>query len=333
MVTETKRPHLRSHLTYRRTFIVLVVTAILFILLFGSNLRILIYNSSLSLADSGTTNNKVRGLNVHLWDGVCPTNMEKMCKCPIFPKAPTLRVITNSSKVAYPFTDIAVRMFGFIHPPVTGRYNFSLEISPQSSFFLLLSTDGDPSNSRRLSVTSDQVVLQKGKEYFVELLYAQRNKDTPNVAVTWQRPGENAFRVIEKRFLSAYLNDSELRSRKVHDPRIPSSIVCESNMALAVNQMNSYFEWKQIEYLEHRQVEDVLPWCEYHPSYVLSGRKVRYRWESLNHIVLDMEIWQYPLPGSKDLRDRWEWTYALNQSIAEGIAQQYMNELNSKYPG
>ena len=331
-----KRPSMASCFTYRGIFVCLIVTAITFILLVGSSFRIFVHNSSLGLTASKATDHNTRGLSVHLWDGVCVTEVKNVCKFPIFPKAPTLRVITNSSKAAYQLINTVVRMFGFIHPPLTGRYAFSLEISPQASFVFSLSTDGDPLNSRRLTGNSDQIVLQGGKEYFIELLYVQRDKSAPtapNVAVTWQRPGENGFGVVENRFLSTYLRDSELLSRKVHDPRIPSSFVCESNMSLAANQMNSYFKWKRIEYLDHREVQDALPSCEYQPSYVIPGRKVRYRWEAINHIVLDMEIWQYPLPGSKDLGDRWDRTYALNQSTAERIVQQYMNEVGSKYPG
>ena len=276
--------------------------------------------------------NRIYGLNAHMWDGICLANVKGICKLPIFPKAPTLRVFAKSSKVIYPFTDIAVRLFGFIHPPLTGKYNFSVEISSHSAFALQLSTDEQPTNSRRLSRNSDQVELENGKKYFMDLLYTQGGNAVPNVALTWRKPGENTFVVIEENFLSVYLNDSELRTRKMHDPLIPETAVCKSTFALDVNQLNTYFEWEMAEYLPHNKVKDVLPTCEYNPSYNIHGRKVRYRWEGLNDLI-QYTRW-YPFPViNQNVTDPKGWYFALNETIVEEVAESYIKKLEERYPG
>ena len=272
----------------------------------------------------------LHGLNAHLWDGICLANVKEICKLPIFPKAPTLRVFANRSRVIYPFTDIAVRLFGFVHPPVTGKYNFSVEISSHSAFTLSLSTDEQPTNSRRLSRNSGQVELEEGRKYFMDLLYTQGKTAAPNVALTWQKPRENTFGVIEDKFLSVYLNDSELRTRKKDDPLIPRFSACDFAAKLRTSELNSYFKWERTTYVKHEDVEEVLPGCEYSPSYVLGGRKVK-QWEAVHSLVYHTFI--YPFPKYKGLVDPKKWIFPLNESVARDVVARYLSKLEEKHPG
>ena len=275
---------------------------------------------------------RIHGLNAHLWDGSCPSNLQNICKFPIFPLAPTLRVIANSSRVIYPFTDTVVRLFGFIHPPVSGRYSFSVEISSHSSFILTLSTDEQPSNSRRLSRNSEQILLKKGKKYFLDLVYHQVKESSPSVSLTWQKPGESSFAVIKEKCLSVFINDKELRSRRIQDRRIPETTVCKTTPTYNGNRSNSYFDWERIDYIEHSEVKAVLPYCKYEPSYNIHGRKVKYRWEGLNDLI--QYTWWYPFPTvSKQVADPKGWFYELNQTIAGEIAKLYLTKLDEKLPG
>ena len=88
----------------------------------NSDLKDLTRIFHLELSNNGKTNTAEPGLNVHIWDGICLEDLEKICKLLIFPQAPALREITNTSKFIYPFKDIAVRVLGLIQPPVTGKY-------------------------------------------------------------------------------------------------------------------------------------------------------------------------------------------------------------------
>ena len=273
-----------------------------------------------------------KGLNAHIWDGICLTNLEDLCKFPIFPLAPTLRVIANSSRVIYPFRDTVIRLFGFIHPPLSGRYSFSVEISSHSSFILTLSTDEEPSNSHRLSRNSEQILLKKGKKYFLDLVYNQVKKSFSNVSLTWQKPGDSTFAVIEKKYLSIYSNDREFRNRKIYDANIPTASFCAKYSArYKPNKLNSYFSWKSLNYLNHKEVEKALPTCDYSPSYVVHGRKMKYIWQAVHEYV--QHTWIYPFPEWKTINDPKMWLFALNQTIAEEVVSIYVKRLEQEYPG
>lgn len=308
----------------------LAVTSIFF---FIQNFKSVTHQFNLQFLYSGRTNIGQSGMNVHIWDGVCLKDITKICKLPIFPKAPALRNISRSSIFVYPFQNTLVRVFGFILPKVAGIYRFKVDLPTQHSpFVFLLNNNHVLTRMKHTSSSSEQVRFEGGEKYFFELLYAQGSEKTPNVTLMWQTPGEYAFSIIESSYLSIYINDSEKRTLKVHDPDIPSSGICDSSIVFSVNQTNPHFKWEKEDYIEHTEVADILPECEYKPSYV-SNRTVRYRWEGIDSFVYDMEIWQYPLPQSKEVYDRWKWPYPLSQSTADQVTQQYMNKLETKFPG
>ena len=100
--------------------------------------------------------------------------------------------------------DYAVRMRGYLHPPVTGEYTFW--IASDNSSDLWLSQSSDPAAARRIagigpglyvrerdwsrlpSQQSKPIRLEAGKAYYIEALHEQ-GSGPDNLAVAWEGPG------------------------------------------------------------------------------------------------------------------------------------------------
>jgi glucose/arabinose dehydrogenase len=111
-------------------------------------------------------------------------------------------------------SDYGTRIRGYLHPPVTGAYRFW--IAADDSGELLLSTDADPSNKRRIagvpewthaqqwdrygSQQSVSIQLQAGQRYYIEVLHKQADQKD-NLTVAWQIPGQERA-VIAGEYLS-----------------------------------------------------------------------------------------------------------------------------------
>ena len=96
---------------------------------------------------------------------------------------------------------------GFIHPPETGEYIFSVATDDNSQ--LWLSTDEDPANAVQITqestwqgvrsfqpvgdeTTSVPVLLEAGKAYFIECI-AKEGGGGDNMAVAWSLPSDEGF--------------------------------------------------------------------------------------------------------------------------------------------
>ena len=80
-------------------------------------------NENLS-ADKPTkkVDQNMTGLNAHIWFSVCPQNVVVLCNHPLFPLLPDLRTYVQRLEYERPDEDYAQRIFGYIWPPVTGKY-------------------------------------------------------------------------------------------------------------------------------------------------------------------------------------------------------------------
>ena len=95
-------------------------------------------------------------------------------------------------------------LMGYIHPPETGEYIFSVATDDNSE--LWLSTDSDPANAVQITqestwqgvrnfqpvgdeTTSAPVFLEKGKTYFIEC-FAKEGGGGDNMAVAWSLPSD-----------------------------------------------------------------------------------------------------------------------------------------------
>lgn len=161
------------------------------------------------------------GLRVRLTaDSAAP----QMAAFPEFPLAPSGRELRASFSAPTNWGVFYLdRMSGYLVPPATGDYSFS--IASKGASELWLSTNADSRNAQRIAqvetsrstnpgqwskypVQSSALIhLEAGKTYWIDAIREQHSGRTDHLEVAWQGPGiERA--VIEGRFLKPELNSA-----------------------------------------------------------------------------------------------------------------------------
>ncbi|KAL9959045.1 hypothetical protein ACROYT_G036126 [Oculina patagonica] len=184
----------------------------------------------------------------------------------MFPNSPDKRLLLSKTEVAKDLTSAqaGLRLFGFITPGKSGVYLFEVKFCPAEVW---LSHNENWRNarkmwdSRKLSEdkkhygVSDEIGLIAGKKYFIEVVatcFRQRN----NIQLLWKAPMSSSFEVINGSFLSHYMDDSGLNNSKIYDDLLPDSPVC----ALRRNKTTYFQVQREISYLSHDEVKDILPY-------------------------------------------------------------------------
>jgi ferric-dicitrate binding protein FerR (iron transport regulator) len=161
-----------------------------------------------------------------IWTGVPGDSINDVLYNPAYPDGPSSRDFLKSfDSNLIETNNLASRVIGYVHPPLTGDYIFSLK-SPAEAV-LWLSGDDNPANKARfLSIIyfsddrrypeerirkvthepqtqkSASVPLLAGRRYFIQLV--QKTGSGPNqFSVEWQSPGGEP-QIIPGEFLSPY---------------------------------------------------------------------------------------------------------------------------------
>ncbi|XP_067020952.1 N-acetyl-beta-glucosaminyl-glycoprotein 4-beta-N-acetylgalactosaminyltransferase 1-like [Acropora muricata] len=235
-------------------------------------------------------------LNVHEWYGWCGCTVDDLRRQPLFPFKPHL--ITRLGKFATELTkrrNSGLRIFGYVHPPITGDFKFAISSADGSE--LWLSTDayprnarkiaylGDPENqyaartrfsefTKRKSQISEKIRLEEGKAYFIEVLQKHKNYES-HVEVAWQLPGSEKLEIIQSQHISQYIDYSAEKT----EIRARTFCICKNHptLLLAYNKFMTQEKYDtrddfhtRVDTLPHSAVSDVLPSCPYNPSYLVS---------------------------------------------------------------
>lgn len=173
-------------------------------------------------------------VNVHVWDSLCSFTLNTVRQFPLFPlrpKAKTIFEVTDELKLKLDGSWLAQRIMGYLHPPVSGNYQFEL-----SSFFmaeLWLSDDVDPAKSEIISkITRNKLYdvffsigenspksrtihLSNHSSYYFEIIHVINDVKTKedHVRLSWKLPDFNDFTSIKKSHVSAFLVDEFQMSR------------------------------------------------------------------------------------------------------------------------
>ena len=246
--------------------------------------------------DSPTTTLAKRGhLNLHLFSETCASDLDILCNFPMFPNAPDNRLLLNTTNVTKDLIGgrAGLRLFGFITPAKSGLYTFTVKFCHAEVW---LSQNENWRHSRKIcdagNFSKQEIKLTAGKNHFIEVVATclrQRNK----VQLLWKTPASSVFEVINETFLSSFVDDNGLNS-KIYDELLPDSPVCTSR-----RYKTTYFQvYQEISYLSHDEVQDILPYCDYHPSYTVEKKMKHYEAIRLYHVP----TFVYPFPDDKNLR-------------------------------
>ncbi|KAJ7380352.1 hypothetical protein OS493_008804 [Desmophyllum pertusum] len=254
----------------------------------------------------------------------------------MFPKAPDKRLLLNKTIITNNLANTepaGLRLFGFIIPEESGLYFFAVQFC---SAEVWLSHNENWRNARKIWEAgklsqekkdfnvSGKIGLVAGQKYFIEVVatcFRERNK----IQLLWKIPTSSAFEIINGTFLSHYVDDSGLNDSKIYDESLPDSPVCASRRT-----STTYFQvQREISYLSHGEVKDILPYCEYKPSYTVNHRLEM--WHAVSHHVVHSFI--YPFPEHINLKDAKHWIYPLGEDEAFKVVHIFMESVDKKISG
>lgn len=275
---------------------------------------------------------KSGNLNLHLWSDTCARELNILCNLPMFPRAPDSRQLVNKTIIADNLTDAdGTRLFGFIIPDKSGLYLFAVQVC---SAEVWLSHNENWRNARKVLDTEKQpkkdfqvsgkIHLVAGNKYFIEVVstcFRKRNK----IQLLWRTPMTSAFEIINGSYLSQYIDDTGWNHSLISDELLPDSLVCASRRS-----NRTYFKAsREISYLSHDEVKDILPYCEYNPSYTVKHKVQKY--QAVTRLVVHSFI--YPFPEHMNLRDEKYWIYPLGEDEARKVVDVFTESLHKKMPG
>lgn len=276
-------------------------------------------------------------LNVHVWIETCAKDINTLCNFPMFPKAPDRRAFANkttleAARIAQKNAD-GVRIFGFITPMESGLYFFmvkfcSVEVWLSANETLsgaqVVYRDENPPSENAESRVSSGINLIAGRRRYIEVV-AACHQEANKFQVLWKTPTNSSFETIDGNVLSHFYNDSTFKDLKTYDENLPDSAACFSR-----RHQNPYFlSQREITYLSHDDVKDVLPYCEYKPSYTIDHEVPRFR-AVIRHVV---HTFVFPFPKHPKLRDEKNWIFPLDEAEASEVVNIFMEALGRTNPG
>ena len=220
-------------------------------------------------------------LNQHVWDDVCGFRVESVREFLLFPNLPSRRRFLTSFQTKVTARNFGERIFGFIHPDVSGLHQFAVSSNDNSE--LWLSSDDTPSNVRKIanvgswnksavtapgkytqlpSQISASVNLTRGNKYFIELLHKQKH-GVSHAEVSWKRPGKLGFTIITSEYISALFNDSHM----------------VNNSASTRDYTETSHEYTYVidrDVTGREKFGTVLANCPYEPSYLVAHKLARF---------------------------------------------------------
>ena len=104
--------------------------------------------TNLSIVEQDINDSEAHGkLNLHRWDSVCGFALDDLRRYPLFPKHPKQRTtITLLMTMKTALVNFGERIFGYVHPPLNGAYQFAVTSDDFSEVWLSYSTN--PNNSK-----------------------------------------------------------------------------------------------------------------------------------------------------------------------------------------
>ncbi|EDV26518.1 uncharacterized protein TRIADDRAFT_54610 [Trichoplax adhaerens] len=209
----------------------------------------------------------------HIWFNICGNLLYSLKKHLNFPLQPDQEMVIRSLSIttSKKFTNFGERIFGYIHPYTTGHYQFVLSAYDTSE--LWISSNDDPYN-----VVLHSFIRQwKGPEMY-------EFKDIPaNSLSLYDGTGNKGRNIAWKR------NDIPVD--------LPSTFLSDHDgLVLSKEKVNDresmYKSWVvhlvvSVPLLEEKQTQDILPTCQYSPTYIIRKKIRRY---SCYHYIVPTQV-------------------------------------------
>ena len=225
--------------------------------------------------------NSTGSLNAHMWYGICGMNVSILRNWPYFPYFPDKRSFISEFRKTQVLNmkDNGERIFGFIHPQVSGMYKFAITSDDTSE--LWLSRNEDPASSEMIARVysphgsawteegdykkypdqiSREILLHAGKKYYIESL-SKQGSYAAHVAVYWSYIN-TAFEIISSRYLSCFYDNDNQES-------IP--LFAGKQRSITLRSKSNLYHFNRLPFISRKEYVSVIPTCSYSPSFLLHG--------------------------------------------------------------
>ncbi|XP_017552456.1 beta-1,4-N-acetylgalactosaminyltransferase 3 [Pygocentrus nattereri] len=241
------------------------------------------------------------GVNMHVFEDWCATSILQLRKNVLYPLYPHVRTTIKTLAIYPKSTNYGVRIFGYIHPNVSGEYIFAISSDKNSEFWLSSNEStkglrlqayvgktgmewaGPGEYGKFASQISKPVKLLKHKQYFFEVLL-QHNEGVDHVEVAWRLNQRNSiFTVITSEYLSLYVNETSVLAGDTDN--IPQTVASHEMhpdliyiqrdpvVDMAREDLRDYIF--QIPLMNDSYLKNIFPQCNYKPINVFDGAQMQ----------------------------------------------------------
>ena len=236
------------------------------------------------------TNTKRGSLNVYVWRDMCSDSIDVLKSKLGFPYNPWRKSFTKSVNI-YTLESSGQRIFGYIFPPISGRYKF--KISYYGSVDVWISPDSLPSNAVQCMLSQQNTIHQiyrmlfsknhkveyftaslvAGSKQYIEIMHATSSEAV--LELQWKKPQSRVYELISSQFLFPYHDDSniEIVPESYYPPPIPMHIPSAQMILLMhpKDARNSVFSLPTVD-INALEEDRVFPSCVYRPAYLSNSR-------------------------------------------------------------
>ena len=228
-----------------------------------------------------------RRLNVHVWSDICGTRVDNLRNSPHFPYFSYKSYSISDFYTFKPFDirNSGERIFGFVHPHLSGGYKFAIVSDDTSE--LWLSPDEDPASSQMIARVfsphrasawieerdykkypyqiSKEIFLYAGSKYYIETLSKPVSRIT-HLAIYWSHgSSSSSFEIISSQYVSSFSEDNNNEVIPPHAGKLPKR---------SLQSRSKLYDFYRLPFVKRQEYIGVIPACQYNPSFLVR-RKLR----------------------------------------------------------
>ncbi|XP_060758924.1 beta-1,4-N-acetylgalactosaminyltransferase 3 [Neoarius graeffei] len=248
-------------------------------------------------------------VNMHAFQDWCGGSVDQLRANVLYPLFPHTRTTIRRLAVHAGWTNYGLRIFGYLHPPISGEYIFAVASDNNAEFWL--SSDESTKNIKLMAYLgktgkewaapgeygkfstqiSLPVLLAKDTQYFFEVLYKQ-SEGIDHLEVAWRLNNEySSFEVITAEYLSLYADDNSLLLVENYDiPQTKAShewsrdpIFNPDKPEVDMVKEDPRDSIYRIPLLNESYLENVFPECDYAPLHVYDNSTIE-RYDGINYV-------------------------------------------------
>ena len=283
-------------------------------------------------------------LNVHMWSEICGMDVNILRNWPLFPYFPDKRSFISEFRKTQVLNmkDNGERIFGFVHPQVSGLYKFAITSDDTSE--LWLSRNEDPASSEMIARVysphgsawteegdfkkypdqiSREILLHAGKKYYIESL-SKQGSGAAHVAVYWSYRN-TTFEIISSKYLSNF------SQKNTDHESIPLHAAKHGKRTIRNKSYLYYFS--RLPFISRKEYINLIPTCSYSPSFLVHKKLKRYQGVTLPSLsqVFPQDDTNMLRSGRNLSEDEWLKPNALiDNNIAKSVVEKFINSLRSR---